>query len=73
MATKVVNATLAVYQDELYMVGGIAKGDADTESNAIWKMETASGSWTEVAKLGGERFDAIVAQVGDSLLMVGEK
>ncbi|WP_313529317.1 S8 family serine peptidase [Anaerotignum sp.] len=67
------NATLAVYQDELYLVGGIAKGEADPESNAIWKMETASGSWTKVAELSGERFDAIAAQVGNSLLIVGGK
>lgn len=67
------NGTLAVFKDALYLVGGIAKGAGDADANSIWRLDAGGERWEEVAKLSGERFDAIASEVGDFLMIVGGK
>lgn len=72
LPTVTCNGTLAVYDNSLYLVGGIARTDTDTP-NALWRLAEDGQHWHKVAELSTERFDALALQAGELLYIFGGK
>ena len=66
--------SLASVQGEIYLVGGIPKGEYeghDDLSKGIWKLNEDFVTWEKVGETSVARFNPIVASIGDKLIITG--
>lgn len=67
-------AALITYKDDIYMVGGIPKGDYLGQSELskdIWKLNKEKTQWKKVASLSEGRYAPIVGVAGDQMIITG--